>query len=58
MVAKKLGLDWNDALFGSVIVAYEKHYPKVENIGIKISSELKITLNSAKPSWLIVRVSS
>jgi len=54
MVAKKLGLDWKDALFGSVIVAYEKHYPKVENIGIKISSEPKITLNSAKPRWLIV----
>ncbi len=53
MVAKKLGLDWNNALFGSVIVVYEKHYPKVKNIGVKISSEPKIKLNSPKPSWLI-----
>lgn len=51
-VAKKLGFDWADALFGSVIVAYEKHYPNVKDIGFKISSEPKINFSINKPDWL------
>jgi adenylate cyclase class 2 len=52
-VAEKLGLDWAEALFGSVIVAYEKQYPKVKDIGRKISSEPKINFSIKKPDWLI-----
>lgn len=52
-VAEKLGFDWADALFGSVIVAYEKQYPKVKDIGVKISSEPKINFSMQKPDWLV-----
>lgn len=51
-VSEKLGFNWSDALFGSVIVAYEKQYPNIKDIGVKISSESKIKLDSDKPDWL------
>ena len=51
-VAKSLGLDWSDALFGSVIVAYEREYPKVKDIGEKIASEPKIAFDLPKPAWM------
>lgn len=51
-VSKKLGFNWSDALFGSVIVAYEKQYPNIKDIGVKISGESKIKLDADKPDWL------
>lgn len=51
-VAERLGLDWADALFGSVIVAYEREYPKVKDIGKKIASEPKIAFDLPKPAWM------
>jgi adenylate cyclase class 2 len=50
--AENLGFKWDDVQFGSVIVAYEKQYPKVNEMGIKISSEPKINFDLPKPEWL------
>jgi adenylate cyclase, class 2 len=50
-VASRLGFDWKNVIFGTVVVAYAKQYPKVKDMGIKISQEPQIKFNLPKPTW-------
>ncbi len=50
--AAALGFDWNEAVFGSVISAYQAEYPSVDDIGPKISKEPEVKFNLPQPTWL------
>lgn len=51
-VAAQLGLDWNNAVFGSAVVAYQIAYPEAPDVGVKISKEPKIKFDLPVPAWL------
>lgn len=51
-VAAQLGLDWNEAVFGSAVVAYERHFPNAKDVGVRISQEPKIKFDLPAPAWL------
>ncbi len=50
-MAKKLGYDWKDAIFGSVTVAYRHQYPNITEIGERISTVPEIKFNLPEPVW-------
>lgn len=50
--AEALGYRWNDAVFGSAVVAYEHHYPRSKDTGVKISQEPEIKFSLPVPDWL------
>ncbi len=51
-IAKKLGFDWNIAVFGSVTTAYRKQYPDItRNEHISMIPEIKFNL--PQPDWFI-----
>jgi adenylate cyclase class 2 len=49
-VAKKLGLEWKDAVFGSVTTAYRAQYPKITKDEF-ISSLPEIKFSTQLPAW-------
>jgi len=49
-VAQKLGLDWNDAIFGSITVAYRHQYPKISKEE-SISQIPQIKFSLPVPDW-------
>jgi len=51
--AEKLGLDWSDAKFGSVMTAYEAEYPKVAENGRLISDLPEVKFNAPVPDILL-----
>lgn len=50
--AEQLGLDWNNAVFGSAVVVYQVHYPNGTDVGINISREPNIKFDLPVPAWL------
>ncbi len=49
-VAKQLGYNWDDAIFGSVTVAYRHQYPRITK-DEHISTIPQIKFNLSKPNW-------
>lgn len=50
-VASKLGFNWDQAVFGSVIMAYKNQYPDTVDMETRISKEPAIKFNLPKPDW-------
>lgn len=51
-VAKKLSFDWDDAIFGSVTVAYRHQYPDIASEDhISVIPEIKFNL--PRPDWFV-----
>lgn len=53
-VAKKLSFDWDDAIFGSVTVAYRHQYPDITSED-HISLIPEIKFNLPRPDWFVKR---
>lgn len=49
-VAKQLGLDWNQAVFGSVTEIYKIQYPDIERNGL-VSTIPSISFGAPVPGW-------
>lgn len=50
--ARELGLDWQDAVFGSVTTAYRKRYPDISK-DEHISAIPEIKFNAERPEWFV-----
>jgi adenylate cyclase class 2 len=51
LVAKKLGLEWSEALYGSVEPAYQKYY----NVTEEEIADWQETIFSPVPEWLLAK---
>lgn len=49
-IAKQLGLDWSEAIFGTVLSIYQKVYPAIGDI-YKISDLEEVTFSTPRPAW-------
>lgn len=52
-VAEQLGFDWSEAVFGTVIMAYEAVYPGIKDLGVKFAVEPEVRFNVMTPDWLM-----
>lgn len=51
-IAKKLGLNWDDAFFGDVMVAYQHQYPNIIKTGWHLAILPKVNFDMTKPKEL------
>ncbi|MDB5179303.1 MAG: uncharacterized protein JWN01_1246 [Patescibacteria group bacterium] len=54
--ARALGLDWSDAAFGDVMVAYRAQYPHLR-VGETVGNLAEVKFNTPLPEFLFVRSS-